>query len=756
MACACTKKLTGILLVAFGALFIILGLLLGLLIVPDKVGSTVDGKIIPANNEESISDYSKPKEAPLYDSVHIFNLTNKEAWLNGTAKPHVQDLGAYTVQTSEQKINTTVSPDGCTVTFYLNKTMTYTQSESNASASLDDPIYMLNTVLLGAATFFKGMGPGVQASILPHVLTTLMTKIGGLTLTGGVALNADLLGGQFAQLPLTRALSASPNFTVTPGIVALFKAGKLPGALQTAVAKLVGPPESIPARFALEPAAFFRDFPGKNVTVTYNGETKVVAIPSTKEIWPDFSGFTPAEGSLFVKYMNGTPVMVPIVGPMALPTLIVALVQGLKGEGLADAFVLMGKNDTNAKAKTSVVLNIGLNALNFTSAPCKNATDENCAAIASRLNVVDATTLSKLWMLTVLNEYLAAFTDFSMNLLDAMNFGLVIKGTARDWLYGFSPIPNVKIPGILKPGLDPVNRTAYTGACDDLTTQSWALMGGKPNIDPRIFPTACPGLNESTTANCPAWKIQGRDGTQFPRAEKISWANTSPRLDEYKVWVTEMSRYLPLLYTYTDVEREGIKLNRFRLPKDVLSAASYNNSQWYGITCDGLLEGPSLLPSPSPMIPDARASFVAVSRPHFLYGDPKCTTDLVDGLNPTPEIHDSVLDIEPFSGATMNALKALQGSLLPLKSLVGDSITPALSVQNVTGATAMIWGGLFNELKYAPIPYYYILQRSTITPLLADKFKNSMYPPVQASYGILIAFPIVGGLMVLAGGGLIL
>eukprot|EP01028_Stygiella_incarcerata_P006578 TRINITY_DN2686_c1_g1_i1.p1 TRINITY_DN2686_c1_g1~~TRINITY_DN2686_c1_g1_i1.p1 ORF type:complete len:771 (-),score=199.28 TRINITY_DN2686_c1_g1_i1:194-2506(-) len=141
--------------------------------------------------------------------------------------------------------------------------------------------------------------------------------------------------------------------------------------------------------------------------------------------------------------------------------------------------------------------------------------------------------------------------------------------------------------------------------------------------------------------------VYGTDGTQFrPFLQSVDW--TPERVDGYKTlfaFIPDLSRSLELRYE-EDVEYKDIDLWRYRIASDMLSP-----SEMYNIHMQGVMNMTSVV-----------GSTIMMSKPHFLDADVSAYKN-ISGMTPNRELHDTMIDVEPYTGSVFRGHKRLQVSV---------------------------------------------------------------------------------------------
>ena len=142
-----------------------------------------------------------------------------------------------------------------------------------------------------------------------------------------------------------------------------------------------------------------------------------------------------------------------------------------------------------------------------------------------------------------------------------------------------------------------------------------------------------------TGANC----INGTEGLFFRPNLKEG--------DGLTVFVDDIQRSIDMVYK-EKVKPLGLSAFRYRIDESTFKSAfnEPKNARWGSWCPDGMIY---LGPTQALEVP------VYGSKPHFLDGDPGLLESVV-GLTPDREKHDTVLDVEPITGANLNFKRQLQ------------------------------------------------------------------------------------------------
>ena len=140
--------------------------------------------------------------------------------------------------------------------------------------------------------------------------------------------------------------------------------------------------------------------------------------------------------------------------------------------------------------------------------------------------------------------------------------------------------------------------------------------------------------------------INGTEGLFFhPNIDKS---------DQLQVFIADAVRSFPLEWN-TTIDPLGLTAYRYKQPLSVYESAFTNpeNARWFSWCPDGLFY---IGVSQWPVVP------VFGSKPHFLDGDP-ILREKVLGLHPNCSLHETVVDVEPITGANLQANKQFQINL---------------------------------------------------------------------------------------------
>ncbi len=322
----------------------------------------------------------------------------------------------------------------------------------------------------------------------------------------------------------------------------------------------------------------------------------------------------------------------------------------------------------------------------------------------------DLATINALWGLNatdanVLAGYINYLIDNPINAVIspvlAAGGGLVTTRTVDQWLWNHQDplLLFLQANGI---DVDPsanlfTNHTDVNEALDEKTS---TIKTGANNLEEIAQYVK---WQENTTVT--VWQsdepVRGTGGTQF--APGVTTSET------LVVWVSELLRAVDFVFA-KETQVEGIDLLRFELSDDTLKSSSQlaANAKYYqGIA--GLAN-----------MTAAQGIPLFLSKPHFLDADSSLGTGM--GISTAdPEKHDTFLDVEPITGAVMNAKKRLQINL---------------QVQ----ASDYFSKDIMDEI----LPLVWVEEGGSIQPDQAQAFKDAVYGAQDLQRTLTLGGPTLG------------
>eukprot|EP00056_Hartaetosiga_gracilis_P000951 m.41493 g.41493 ORF g.41493 m.41493 type:complete len:545 (+) comp10430_c0_seq2:30-1664(+) len=233
----------------------------------------------------------------------------------------------------------------------------------------------------------------------------------------------------------------------------------------------------------------------------------------------------------------------------------------------------------------------------------------------------------------------------------------------------------------------------FTGKSDMDSIYSFDEWAGYNQTLPYWAGTRCPKTDQGKKWIHQANMLNGTDGIAF-----------QPNINEnsHIYAFSEDLRRSALLAYETDITFDSIPLKRFVLDESVLANVSTNPAQCafdayapYGVlNLTNAIGGPAF-----------------ASKPHFLDADP-VYLQMVDGLAPPNRtLHDTTIDVEPYTGSSFRIHDRLQVSV-HLKPTVGIAA--------------------FENITEAYIPMLKVDEHATVTNSLLDEWKAQVGIAIKA------------------------
>jgi lysosome membrane protein 2 len=240
------------------------------------------------------------------------------------------------------------------------------------------------------------------------------------------------------------------------------------------------------------------------------------------------------------------------------------------------------------------------------------------------------------------------------------------------------------------------------------------ILGMQVDIDLAIW--GCPTTFAALLNKCNPYpnRVYGTAGVQFkPNLQENSTVN---------VFVPELSRHAPMVnFDSVHVSDHGIDLLRYTLDPKILTNSSLN-WDYYAYAHNGLLN----------VSMSKQGLPIFMSKPHFLDADVELLAG-IDGLTaPVREDHDTWLDVEPLTGATMRANKRLQINLRT--SPLNITSTPPFTLYPAVGT------------HYVPLAW--IDENAEISSSKAAQFKSKVYGAQDAIHYVSLLGTILGSIFV--------
>ncbi|ESO89463.1 hypothetical protein LOTGIDRAFT_165058 [Lottia gigantea] len=265
-----------------------------------------------------------------------------------------------------------------------------------------------------------------------------------------------------------------------------------------------------------------------------------------------------------------------------------------------------------------------------------------------------------------------------------------------------------------------INRLHFNITLDD----EFGLFKGQNGSDDGLY-TVFTGKDDATRhgtinrwngmSSLPYWTsdtaamINGSDGTMYAPFQTGD--------DPIYVFSSDVCRSLDLLYRY-EYTLKGIDLYRYVAPPSLFENSTANPANKGFCT-----EAEGCLPSGVVDVSACRQSApIVLSQPHFLAADPSIINS-VYGLHPNTEEHQTIIDLEPITGTTMNAAKKLQINI---------------HITNVSYLTQT------SNLKSMFLPILWLNESAVIDDKSAALFKTKVQEPMKLTQAIQVTTITVG------------
>ncbi|MCH8907703.1 MAG: CD36 family protein [Candidatus Heimdallarchaeota archaeon] len=286
---------------------------------------------------------------------------------------------------------------------------------------------------------------------------------------------------------------------------------------------------------------------------------------------------------------------------------------------------------------------------------------------------------------------------------------LVTERTVNEWLWDYDdPLLEFLKVQLDDDSIETANNlfTNHTDVTEAETGSPSTFMTGLDNIDEVGQYVKWRGNTTITVWNEDE-VVRGTDASQFAPGVSSD--------DVLTAWVAELLRVVTFEYQ-EDAEIYDIDLLRFALADSVLASSTENPANAkYNQDLTGMANMEAAFGIP-----------LFVSKPHFLDTESSVSAGIT-GLSPDAKLHDTFIDVEPTTGATMNAAKRLQISLF------------------------VETGDFFNtDVASSFIPLVWVEEGGSITEEAARDFIEAVIDNQNLGRQVNDIGPIVGGVMLIA------
>ena len=627
------------------------------------------------NYDEWISN-EYPGAIPMYRKFYLWNLTNPSEVLKGD-KPEYEEIGQYIYREYTTKYNVSFSPNWEEVTYKQYPTYIFEPEMSDSSCSPDDLITNINPAYLGVLelagseeNLIKAMFPTVLLEVKDMFAQELNITLGELLTNEGVydmlvgALR-DMFGELFSGILGEEAINLTATWVVdflTTYIVPLedlveFMEDAMPSAEEIFFGEWANDyfPEvqvnvSILFRHLLDVINDLVDFIVDliffwDVLHLFDAiknalkdelkdmfETAFTDSPFAEAIKGLLSNLIRDLGAKMVDEEGSeTGVGVDIdgrepynyPGPDADLNITIYSKKGESGITQEQCRALWDLNNPNSLVGMDVIANpIWFEAL--------------AGIEESKILLMDIFNLTEIqlnlilgWINTSINGWLKNICEYTIT---DWNSGLITTRTVNEWLFtAVDNLVNEQDPSRAKVGIFDNCFSEIEAEAEGM--KSFTINTGRNDIN-QVYET----IKYDGEAIITVWKeqeiVQGTDGTQF--APELS------QTDVLHVFVPDLLRSVELSFSGT-TSIQGIELLKFELSDETFGIDLNYYQSIEGLANMTIDQG----------IP------IFLSKPHFLDADGDLINSLY-GVHPNKGLHDTFLDVEPNTGAVMNAAERFQ------------------------------------------------------------------------------------------------
>ncbi|MFX0017266.1 MAG: hypothetical protein ACFFBT_07600 [Promethearchaeota archaeon] len=717
------KFIITIILLAFGVALMPTGFLLHNFIQTEIEKGIAEEIRIPGPNDPGYNEWISndyPDAIPEYRKFYMWNLSNPAQFLTGN-RPILEEIGPYVFREYTTKYEVSYSAKLDEVTYKQYSTYRFQPDMSAPLCSLDDNIININPAYLGVLELAENEENLIKV-MFPSVLSEVKTMFGEeLNITLNELLTNEgiykmLVGALYEMLyDLFSGILGDQAINLTATWIVDF--------LTTHIVPLEDLVEFMDDAMPSPDAIFFGEwandyFPEVEVdlSILFGHILDVISdivdfVIDLIFFWDVLHLFDAIKDVLHQELMNmfeelftESPVAELIAGLLA--DLIRSLGSKLvdeEGSKTGEGVDIDGREPYNFPGPSS-----DLNIINRSEDGESGITQEQCQALWDQNNpnsllgmnpltnpiwfealagieeakffIMNTFSLNETqleliltWIATSINGWLKNICEYSIK---DWNSGLLTTRTVKEWLFtAVDNLVNEQDPS--EAHVELFSNCSSAAEAEVVDMKSFTVNTGKLDIDQVSNTVKYDGMEVITV-----WeereKVRGTDGTQF--APGVS------KNDPLYVFITDLLRTVEITYSGTN-NIYGIELYRFKLSEETLKI----NPKYYQ-SIEGLA---------NMTIDQGIPTFL--SKPHFLDASSHLK-DSVSGLNPNETLHDIYIDVEPLSGAVMNA---------------GERIQVNFMVNHTDMWYINCWEGI--------MPILWLEFGGQITENLANKFKNLVY-----------------------------
>ncbi|XP_059148918.1 lysosome membrane protein 2-like [Physella acuta] len=301
------------------------------------------------------------------------------------------------------------------------------------------------------------------------------------------------------------------------------------------------------------------------------------------------------------------------------------------------------------------------------------------------------------------------------------NEDLFMTRTVYETLWGYEDPALVMLKSIL-PSWFQTTQIGYFIRKNDTDDGVYTVLTGEKDTDSVGVITKYNGESHVSVWTTEwANMINGSDGTLTP---PFGFDR-----DDAKIFVSDICRSIRGVYKEDVSIPQGIDLRRFGGDQNDMMNSSVNPDNIGFCTPQTNCLPTGLLNSTTCQEPvDSFPLPIIFSFPHFLYADPEVINH-VGGLHPQEWEHQTIIDIEPWTGLVLRVSKRLQINIF-LEKIPDIAQT-------------------FNIRKLY-FPVLWVNESSVTDDKHADMLKDQLFTPIKIAFIVKIALICLGGVMVLA------
>ncbi len=742
-----TKSIGAVAFLALGIALVPTGFFMRDFILNELDKGIADEISIPGPHDSNYNEFISNNytgAVPMHRKFYMWNLTNPSEFIEGI-KPVYDEVGPYIFREFTTKYHVNYSTNLEEVSYKQYSTYIFEPSLSDPSCNLDDEITNINPAYLGVleqagseANLIKVMFPTILSEVKGLFEQEISITLNELLTTQGIydmlvgTLN-DMLGELFSGILGEEAINMTATWIVDFIITYIVP-------LEDLVEFMVDAMPSAEEIFFAEWATDYFPEVQVDVSILFSHILDVINdlvdfIVDLIFFWDVLHLFDAIKEALKEELMNMFETVFtdsPFAEAVAelFENLIRALGAEMVDEEGSESGVgveIDGRNPYNYPGPQA-----DLNITNYYKNGESGITQEQCQALwdpnnpnsllgmdvsvnpiwfealigyeESRSFIMDTFGLNEIqldlilgWIDTSLNGWLKNICEYTIK---EWNSELITSRTVEEWLFtAIDNLVNEQDPNQAKVGFFANCISEEEAEAEGM--KSVTVNTGKTDISKVYEITKYDGESIITM-----WQedelVQGTGGTQFcPGISKS---------DNLFVFVSDLLRSVELLYTNT-TSKYNIELLRYELSENTFGTNTNYYQPIKGLANVTLIQG----------IP------VFFSKPHFLDGD-NYLINSINGLNPNKLHHDTYLDVEPMTGAVMNAAERFQINLMVNKT--------------------DIW---YSTCREGFMPIFWLEFGGQIDEDLAQDFKKLVYGTQNLSKGLHQGILGVGALLVIPG-----